>query len=97
MNEPQRFPLARPDLVVEDGFIRDISEMPQSDFDGLSLRAVLDAMRQSSWDWPSAMFAIGGLDCEAEPTMYPGDREVAWLKEVAPDENWDDFDTMWDT
>jgi hypothetical protein len=86
--------------IDEMGFIR--AENPARDFDGLRLRSVLDAMRESSWDWPSAMFAIGGLDSELgetgdEPTMYPGDREIAWLKSIAPEENWDDFETQWDT
>jgi hypothetical protein len=88
--------LGDPDLAVDEyGMIR--SKDPARDFDGLHLRALLDCMRQSSWDWPSAMFAIGGLDHEDEPTMYPGDREIAWLKEVAPEADWSNFDTMWDT
>jgi hypothetical protein len=87
-----------PGLAVDEmGFIRDQSEVPTNDFDGLRLRCVLDSMRLSSWDWPSAMFAIGGLDADDEPTMYPGDREVAWLRTMAPEEDWDDFETRWDT
>jgi hypothetical protein len=43
------------------------------------------------------MFAIGGLDSDAEPTMYPGERELEWLKEIAPEENWADFEVHWDT
>jgi len=70
---------------------------PNRDFVGLHLRPLLNAMRESAWDWPSAMFAIGGLDSDDEPTMYPGDREIAWLKSIAPEENWDDFNIHWDT
>jgi hypothetical protein len=81
--------------IDEMGFIR--ADDPGRDFDGLRLRCVLDTMRESSWDWPSAMFTIGGLDSDDEPTMYPGDREIAWLREIAPEENWDDFDIHWDT
>ena len=82
--------------IDEMGFIR-CPDNPDRDFDNLRLRAVLDAMRISSWDWPSAMYAIGGLDCDDEPTMYPGDREIAWLQSIAPDENWEDFEIHWDT
>jgi hypothetical protein len=87
-----------PMLAVDEmGYLRDQSDVPSRDFDGLRLRCVLDAMRLSSWDWPSAMFAIGGLDSDDEPTMYPGDRELEWLKSIAPDEDWSDFEVRWDT
>jgi hypothetical protein len=99
MDEEEKLTKLASGLFVDEmGFIRDTStEGPVSDFDGLSLRALLDCMRQSAWDWPSAMFAIGGLDSDDEPTMYPSDREIAWLKEVAPEENWDNFEIHWDT
>jgi hypothetical protein len=81
--------------VDEAGFIR--ADDPANNFDGLSLRALLDCMRISAWDWPSAMFAIGGLDCDDEPTMYPGERELEWLKSIAPEGDWDNFELGWDT
>ena len=96
--DAQLTPLGGALAVDRYGFLRDTSEVPTHDFDGLSLRAVLNAMRESSWDWPSAMMAIGGLDNEEdEATMHPGERELDWLKSIAPEENWDDFNLLWDT
>jgi len=73
-----------------DGFIN------TGPYEGLYLRPVLDAMRQSAWDWPTAMQALG-IGKGIHSTMYPDDRELSGLKHIAPHENWSRFSLEWDT
>lgn len=76
--------------IYEDG---DIQGGP---YEGLNLRCLLEAMRDSAWDWPSACGVLGLLQGFDE-TMYPGEAQMAYLKELCPNENWDDFNMSWDT
>ncbi len=72
-------------------------------FEGLYLRPLLEAMRVSAWDWPSAMGALGLVTKNevSAVTMYPGDDGEAFdfesLRNRFPEEDWNDFQTFWDT
>ena len=63
-------------------------------FEGLYLRALLDTMRKSAWDWPTAMDALG---IEGTDTMHPEEVDLEVLKKIAPEEDWEGFDLLWDT
>lgn len=77
-------------------------------YEGLYLRPLLDAMKDSSWDFPSAMMTLefdpkqfyGDEDRSRDNwgfTMHPGEYELDILRKMFPEENWKDFNMSWDT
>ena len=50
----------------------------EGEYEGLYLLPLLRAMADSSWDFPSAMFALGmgELFADEEPTMHPAEEEA---------------------
>lgn len=85
--------------VSADGFFE-----PGSLYEGLYILAVLGAMHDSSWDYPSAMAQIGkvlGLDEweHANWAMRPIESKIySDLKKICPDiTDWDEAPSDWDT
>lgn len=78
--------------IDEDGLIKG------GEYGSLYVRPLLDAMRESAWDWPSAMMALEMPGAE-DASMYPSpeDEHFKYLVQLAPEENWKDFNFSWDT
>lgn len=81
-------------LRIEDGIITS----DDTPFDGLSLRPLLRAYRESAMDWPEAIASIGIDHLFEDPeNMHPGEDELAVLRQFSPDEEWERDDLYFDT
>jgi hypothetical protein len=75
----------------EDGMVM------EGPFEGLYLRPLLAAFRQSAWDWPETVGALGLGEMVNGDTMYPGPSELAALERIAPYCKWTIDDLNFDT